>query len=486
MKTTKAFLWVFCLLAAGLSSFGQGSSEYKSGLKMNLNEEGSRYVRFIFWNQMWTRAIQNNPGTADAYGQPADWTWDIGLRRARILAYAQISKRYLILTHIGINNQTFVNGGVPGGGLTGNAGGIAVNGTVTVPVDSFGNAVGTISGTANGLSSKKTQLFFHDFWNEYLIFKQKKADLSVGFGLHYWNSVSRLTNASTLNFMTIDAPIFNWFNIDLTDQFARQFGVYAKGKLSKLDYRLAVNKPFSVSQALSSTQARHVATDRWSYGGYLNWQFMDQESNLLPFAVGTYVGTKKVFNLGFGFYHHPEATATSANGQLTRHNQTIFALDAFLDMPVGSKEKNMAFTAYGAYYNMDFGPNYYRSVGIMNVAPSTPYTEFNAAGRALDGYGNSRPLLGTGGIFYGQAGLLLPKSVGGSKMRVQPFAAYTLKNLEYLADNANFWDVGANFFLDGHHAKFTVQYSSRPTFSAIDRTHSGSRGEFIFQSMIFL
>ncbi|TAE55882.1 MAG: hypothetical protein EAZ89_05235, partial [Bacteroidetes bacterium] len=223
---------------------GQGSSEYKSGLKVNLNEDGSRYVRFIIWNQMWARYIQNNPGTADINGAQANSTFDIGIRRARILAYAQISPRYLVLTHIGINNQTFANGGAPGGGLSGNAGGIGVTGSVTGTAnDSTGAVTGSLSGaSANGASAKKPQLFFHDFWNEFLVAKGKKANLSLGFGLHYWYAVSRLSSASTLNFLMVDAPIFNWFNIELTDQFARQFGVYAKGKLGKLDYRFHVNK----------------------------------------------------------------------------------------------------------------------------------------------------------------------------------------------------------------------------------------------------
>ena len=58
----------------------------------------------------------------------------------------------------------------------------------------------------------------------------------MGAGLHYWNGVSRLSSQSTLNFMTLDAPIFNWTNIEATDQFARQFGIYAKGQLDRLDY----------------------------------------------------------------------------------------------------------------------------------------------------------------------------------------------------------------------------------------------------------
>jgi hypothetical protein len=32
-------------------------------MKFNLNEDGSKYTRFIAWNQIWFRSSQMNPGT---------------------------------------------------------------------------------------------------------------------------------------------------------------------------------------------------------------------------------------------------------------------------------------------------------------------------------------------------------------------------------------------------------------------------------------
>ena len=54
------------LLAAVLLttvSFGQGSPDYGGGMKFNLNPEGSKYMRFITWNQIWMRSSELNPGT---------------------------------------------------------------------------------------------------------------------------------------------------------------------------------------------------------------------------------------------------------------------------------------------------------------------------------------------------------------------------------------------------------------------------------------
>ncbi|MBK7635448.1 MAG: hypothetical protein IPJ13_15080 [Saprospiraceae bacterium] len=49
--------------------------------------------------------------TMDGTNNSSQWSTDIALRRSRFLAVAQISPRFLILSHWGINNQSFINGG---------------------------------------------------------------------------------------------------------------------------------------------------------------------------------------------------------------------------------------------------------------------------------------------------------------------------------------------------------------------------------------
>ena len=41
-------------------------------LTLKLNEDGSKYVRFITWLQFWGTATQNNPGTKDLNGKLID------------------------------------------------------------------------------------------------------------------------------------------------------------------------------------------------------------------------------------------------------------------------------------------------------------------------------------------------------------------------------------------------------------------------------
>ncbi|MFN4147674.1 MAG: porin [Runella sp.] len=447
--------------------------DYGPGLKLNINPEGSKYVRFIIWNQMWMRSIQNNPGTM-VNGVASEKTFDIGARRLRFLAYAQVSPRYMVLMHVGINNQTFLNGGASGAIGTGPYG-----------------------------AGKKPGIFFHDVWNEYAVVpavnpdtkKVNKNTLYVGAGLHYWWGISRMTSASTLNFLAIDAPIFNWPLIENSDQFARLFGIYAKGKLGKIDYRLNWNKPFAtnINVGTNTTIPDNVAVDnngisKMSYGGYASYQFFDQEANVLPFTVGSYVGTKRVFNIGGGFYHQPEGTASHVGTSIKKHPISLASVDVFADLPFGDKKKNASLTAYSVFYNYNFGPNYLRNIGIMNVGVPNVAFEGNRAFTNTaygNSAGNARPMIGTGQIWYTQAGLLLPKMTEKPKLRIQPFAAYTYKKLEALKKVGNYYDIGSNFYIDGHHAKITVQYSTRPVYTAADKI-SGNKGDFLVQFQTYL
>lgn len=442
--------------------YGQGSDIYGPGLKVDIDSTGQKYVRFLIWNQIWARTGPNNPGTMEN-GVPMESSWDIGARRLRFLAYAQISPRYLVLTHFGINNQSFVSGGASGSTGTGGYG-----------------------------QGKKPGVFFHDVWNEYALVPTirpsdggtNKYTLYLGGGMHYWWGLSRMTSASTLNFLALDAPIFNWPLIENSDQFARQFGLYTKGKLSKLWYQFHLNKPFAtnITPTVANTAVDHN-TGKPSYGGYVDWEFLEAESQLLPFRVGSYVGSKKVFNLGAGFYLNPEGTQSVDAAGLTRqHDIKLLSVDAFADLPFGHASNGMALTAYSVFYDYDFGPNYLRNIGIMNTGSADP--DFTGQ-RAMEGPGNARATIGTGQIWYTQAGLALPRFIHNSKTRLQPFVAYAYKKFEAHQQSGNFWDVGANLLLDGQNAKISAQYSSRQLFDQAGYRFD-RKGELIIQLQVYL
>jgi hypothetical protein len=391
-------------------------------LTLNLDESGEKYIRFIMWHQFWLEARQNSDD---------QWKVTPSLRRSRFLAYAQISPRFLILTHFGINNFS--------------------------------------AEEMDGIGQGRAQLFLHDAWVEFEAVKEK---LFIGGGLHYWNGISRITSQSTLNFLPLDMPRFNWPTINTTDQFARHMGVYAKGNLGKFDYRLSVNNAMVQNVDSHREVNANFATLNTQYlydgakggtvvQGYFNYQFLDQESNKLPYFVGTYLGKKQVFNVGAGFYTNPEGalilndsadplndfSTEELDSKTTTQDVRLFGVDVFYDAPIG--KSGAAVSAYGVYYNYNFGTNF------------------------LYGRGET---VGTGDIFYTQVGYLLPSQQ--EEDRFQPYFTFSNRyfdqfgeeNASYEKKSATSYGLGLNYFLDGHHAKLTLEFQSHQ--SAMDNQSS--------------
>ncbi|MBK8670353.1 MAG: porin [Saprospiraceae bacterium] len=457
-----ALIMIFCTVSTLRGQEAPVEDHSYKPLTLKLNDTGSKYVRFIMWHQFWVTATQNNPGTKDVNGNLIDgtngsssWSTDIALRRSRFLAYAQVSPRVLILTHWGINNQSFING-------------------ATAPNGPNGTATASNQG-------KKPQLFLHDAWTEFRVIPTK---LYIGAGLLYWNGISRLTSHSTLNFMTLDAPIFNWPNIEGTDQFARQFGIYAKGQLGRLDYRIALNKPFvngtSPAGIAKNNQATNVFNENYATTGYINYMFWDKESNVLPFYVGSYLGSKKVLNVGAGWYSHADASLVKSAIDSVYQNHTVFGADIFMDMPV-NKEKGTAISLLATLYSINYGRNYLRNIGILNEHTTAPVSS-----TSYSGGGNAQPTIGTGTIGYFQGGYALPKLKNGTSF--MPYLTATYKNFKRLKDPSFQWGLGLNYFVTGHNAKITLEFATRPIYkvSGTDIVKDGYKSQITLQTHVFL
>ncbi|MEM6398062.1 MAG: porin [Bacteroidota bacterium] len=361
-------------------------------LKINFNESGSKYLRFILWHQMWVTTSNLAPEGAKLQLTPA-------IRRSRVLAFAQVSPRFLILTHFGLN------------GLTPN------------------------NLTTLGNNGDAPQLFLHGAWTEFKV--SKDNSFFIGAGLHYWNGLTRLSSASTLNFMTLDQPrpFAPWHSLGYGDQFARHLGVYAKGNFGKFDYRVSINSPSraalfdgqSVSDrsnitynGVNHTDSDSLAVGNGVYQGYFRYNFFDAEGTKLPYNVGTYLGSKKVFAIGGGFYLHPDGAFDNTEGSERHVDISHFAVDAFLDMPT----KSGCINAYASLMSFNFGENY--------------------VGRWA----------GTGTSLYGQLGYYL------KSLKIMPYVAYQLGNYEGFDDNMNSLNAGVNYFINGHNAKLTLEYHS--------------------------
>ena len=307
-----------------------------------------------------------------------------------------------------------------------------------------------------------------------------------------------MTSASTLNFLTLDAPILHWPTLDTTDQFARQLGFYAKGDIQKFHYRTQVTRPFIRDnddfvepQSAGEASAFNAHANSWALAGYFKYDIFDKENHLLPFFVGTYLGTQKVLSVGTGFSWQPKAVVwcreapsdgVCAPGDRNVDDLLFVAVDGFLDLPIDQG----AITAYTVYYYQDFGPGYLRNVGVANLT----------AGGSGRGPGNSYPSIGTGHHVYGQAGYLLPVRPFG-RHKITPYFAIVSSFLDALDEPSLLYQVGAKYYFVGHHSSVALQWQNRPVFGAargrfedvvfVPSAHEQARAsDFILQLMVYL
>ena len=307
--------------------------------------------------------------------------------------------------------------------------------------------------------------------------------------------------------MTLDVPVFLQYSVDQIDQFDRRLAIYARGQVGKLDYRAYVSNPFPVTTNGLTSPTTGISTNATfinpsvfpngsgpginnQFGGYLAYNFFENEGHTTPYMTGTYLGTKKVFNLAIGAVYQKTATwrlSPDANGALkdtSYDNMLHVSFETFLDMPL-NKEKGTAISAFGGYYNTNYGKNYLRYNGIMN-----PGTGSNASNNVQGGaFGNSLPMFGTGQVGYVQFGYLLPKNLLGEKNgQLMPFVSgqyadyYALQNKGMLLV-----DAGFNWLVNGHKSKISIDYQSRPTFyKELGLVKEGARkGSVTVQYQIF-
>ena len=470
---------VGCVLLHAIGAYAQQEDSSNpllpnhSGLMLYVGKDSQTVFRPILVNQFWTKVTHNNPGTATLSGRGADeWSTTMGVRRVRVLLLAELGPRVQAFSQIGINNQTFATGGGSG---TGGLGG-------------YGQA-------------KKPQVFVHDAWAQYrAVYKAPDAEgfptsVYLGAGLHYYHGLSRLSQAGIPSQLLLDFPIFNFPDIERGSQFARQFGVYAKGDLRRLHYRVAVNQPF-ITDGGTGAGLTDVAidypTNSLATSAYVEWRFGDWEGHTLPFRPMTYIGGKRILNVGAGYYLQANATASYDLSVQTGdpfvselHHKRSVAVDVFTEQPVGDREA--AVTGYLAFYDYDFGPDYYRSFGLLNTAPSAPAPDFTGS-RVVDGFGNAEPLMGSGNILHLQLGYLLPRARTVRNVRYQVFGALSRKSLDFLDVPATKFDLGGNVFLRGHAAKLSVQLGLRPQVFATGGGFEarGHRGELVVQMQVAL
>lgn len=482
MKALTALLIGVCL--TGLDAFSQADTTKlqltkpvpeKNALKFNINTNGTHYFQATFLNQTWVRYDESNPGST-LFSKNAPTTFDIGLRRTRIQLFGQINDRTFIYFQFGQNN--------------------------------FNNTAGYGTTTSN----RKIAPFFHDAVCEFKV--SKGNQLKIGGGLTVLNGLSRFSQPSIGTIMTLDVPVFLQYSVDQTDQFDRRLAVYARGQVAKFDYRAYVSNPFPVTTngvtsatTAISTNATFVNTNSFppgtgpginnQFGAYIAYNFFDNESHSTPYMAGTYLGSKKVFNIAVGAVYQKAATwrltpdASGAYKDTTFDNMLHLSIESYLDIPLNN-EKSTAVSAFAGYYNTNYGKNYLRYNGIMNPATGLLPSPAASGTSAISGsQGNALPMFGTGQVAYAQLGILLSKNLLGEKNgQLMPYVSGQFADYQALHNKGMLlFDVGFNWLVNGHKSKISVDYQNRPTYynNITDKTVAlgPRRGSITLQYQIF-
>lgn len=392
----------------------------KKGIRLNLSEDGLIYTKFSFGTQFWARNTWLNDGTFAKNGDPLSSEFDFALRRTRFSMFNNLNNKLVLYTQFGFNNLHRQSG--------------------------------------------KPELYIHDAWG---MFEIVPKACYIGFGLHGWNGISRLTNTSYQKTLTLDNPGVNIPAVNRTDLAVRQLGFFVKGTFGRISYRAAVSKPFCYEGSPNSTAAFECATENLGYKAYAAFHFWEKEYFTTSYVGMTYLGEKKILNVGLGFDFYPESIGEQyENGDEKVGDRKLFGADIICELPFAGKQ---AFTLYSVLYDYDFGSDYLRKYGTMNI---------------WNGSGNEEYKVGTGLISYSTLGYLFQENFLQLPGRLQLFYAFTAKDFEGFSETIFNHDMGANYYMAGQKLKFSLQYSRRPVMDVQGLTDQ--KGTLIFQTQIVI
>lgn len=425
VRNVRALLVAFAALLISVSGHAQLPKKVKEGIKFYLDpQDSARYIQLQMVAQIWARHTEFNPYT-QVTGTPQQDAIDFSIRRIRFVLSGSLSKRVNFFVQFGQNNLNY-------------------------------------------LSARKAGSFFHDVTADYAVVPTK---FSLGAGLNGWNGPSRFSNTSVSSILVLDPPNYQEVTNDTYDVFVRRLGIYAKGKLGKLDYRVSVGKPFVIStttgsgvEPISTSVSFSTLPPNLVYQGYFMYQFLDQESNFGPGTTGSYLGKKRVFNLGAGFNYQGDAMFRYGNNVLQdtiKHPMKLFAFDVFYDAPI-NRSTGTAVSVYGCFSSYDYGPNFVRVAGPDNPASSSSNS---SSSFEKSNYGNAYPYLGTGRVFYLQSAYKFKDGLLGNSGTLQPYFDIQYANYDRLGDNMYVYDIGVNWLIHGNNSKITLNYQNRPFFA---------------------
>lgn len=402
-------------------------SFYAQLLRHNFDERGDTYIQGSVRGQFWARFVETNPGTT-INGQAVGNVFDFSIRRYRVGFQAQINKDLFFFMLMGNNN-------------------------------------------VNQKTLRTSDFRLLDFMAQYT-FSEK---FTLGVGKMIFAGAGRFVAFSNGSMLNLDPAVHQLFTLNHYDDVGRNLGVFVKGQLGKIDYNISLQSPASPTESQMKDFGYAQSKAHFYTSSYIKYEFLDNESNKNPYSggVGTYVGTKKILNLGLGYAYQPKMLQKTENNSTTYDDYRNIGVDLFMDLPIS--ERNDAVTAYVGYNNIHFGKDYVRNVGVNSV--------FDTSGTSFNGGGNAFPVVGTGDAVLLQCGYLLPKSER-NKVRYQPNFGWKYANYQGLNQGVNSYALGLNVYFNSHKNKLTFSYHNRPIFDSVDKQVSSRKGTFVVQYQI--
>lgn len=404
-----------------LYSFGQNN------LRVNLDEEGTTYIKGAVRANFWARYYQTNPGST-VNGEQVNHISDISIRRLRMNFESQITPNWFFYSNFGTNN-------------------------------------------VNSATLQSIRLAILDMYAEYSF----APEFALGAGQIGWGG-SRATMRSSKAMMGLDTPLFSLFTVDKNDLVGRNLGVFAKGQIGQWSYVATVKNPVKITTDPKEKEVNYAKNaPRKQYSGYLKYDFLDRESNKTSYSggAGTYIGSKKIGNIAIGGVYQSKMMSELDNTLLKYYDYKNFSSEFFLDTPIS--ERNDAITIYLGYFHTDFGRDYVRKVGANDIADTDGGTSFN-------GNGNDVPMIGSGNTLFFQGGYLLPKSEKYA-FRIQPNINIQHSKFYGLKDATNIYDLGVNVFFRGHDRKLSLSYQNRPVYD-MNTEVSSRKGMVVLQFQV--
>jgi|LGOV01.1.fsa_nt_gb hypothetical protein len=421
----------------------------KHGVVLKFNNAGSSYLKFGMGVQLWYRNMEMNPNTIDKRTEkPIDYYSDFALRRMRMSMMLNYEGQHFIYSQFGLTSES----------------------------------------SYNGLHSG---MFFHDLW-----YKARVAEKTyLGAGLHMWNGLSRLSNVTYATQLTLDNPGINFPNVNVADDFVRQYGVFLQGQISNFEYSFSVNQPLlpiSSTKILNDSEIiengnLNTAYNRYhsnfNYKGYVYYSLFEKESVAkTPFKRMTYYGEKGMFlNIGTGFQYVAEASGAlminlvdDTDVTVKQYSQLSYAVDLWYEQPLMDES---VLNIYTAYYKYEYGPNYLKSGSVMGgFAASNPNEDSPAQGSGINQFS-----IGTGDALYLSMSYVIPKNIFRSNKKIMPFYAVTYKNFEGLNEASVQHDFGLHYLILGNNVKLSAQYSTRPIYDSNSLKVIENKGLFTLQ-----